>query len=319
MAVSGVFIGAFCVYLGGQGAAVRAERTMLAAPPLRDAVLPGPASAFAARARYVEQLIDRSAQAGFGQSGFKLRSEQRLNPPVFVQDRPKIIIIFDDMGVDKSAFNAVMNLPGPVTLSFLPYADDIQRQVDRARGRGDAIMLHLPMEPVSDIDPGPRALTRSMTGTELLSTLSWNLDQFGGYIGVNNHMGSAFTSDLAVMKTVLSVLKAEGVFFLDSLTTSKSAVTKAGLSVDLPIFRRDVFLDPDKDRATIFRQLELVERIALETGYVVAICHPRKETIDVLGPWLTSAPARGFELATVQTLVEVDEKLRKRDQAKTTG
>ena len=43
---------------------------------------------------------------------------------------------------------------------------------------------------------------------------------------------------------------------------------------------------------------------ALETGYAVAIGHPREDTLAVLGPWLASIEARGFELITVSSLLE---------------
>ncbi len=312
MAVSGVVVGAFCVYLGGQGATVRAERSMASAPALREAAMPGPAAAFAKRARYVDALVVGGADDGAG-------SEQRFEPPRLIRDRPKIIVIFDDMGPDKDAFDAVMRLPGPLTFSFLPYAPAVQPLVDRARARGDAIMLHLPMDPTGAQDPGPNSLSVDMPGTALLTALNWHLSRFDGYIGVNNHMGSAFTADIAGMKTVLSVLREEGLFFLDSLTTPESVAADAGVAVDVPVFRRDVFLDPDRSSETVVKQLALVERIARETGYAVAICHPRPETIAAIGPWLTSAPARGFDLATVSTLVAVNEKLRARDRAKPAG
>jgi len=313
MAIAGVFVGAFCVYLGGQGAKVNAARFPIQAQTISGGALTGPAAAFAERARYVRQLI------GATDNSYAVGAERRLKPPVLIEDKPKIIIIFDDMGIDKSAFDAVMDLPGPVTVSFLPYAKGVQSLADRARERGDAVLLHLPMQPRGSADPGPYSLHSDMSGTELLTALAWNLDRFEGYIGVNNHMGSAFTADAAGMKTVLSILKEQGLFFLDSLTTSKSVVTKTGRDMGATVFSRDVFLDPDLDRETVFKQLDLVERIARETGYAVAICHPRANTIDILGPWLTSAPARGFELATVKTLAEVDAKLREKDRAKPAG
>ena len=186
----------------------------------------------------------------------------------------------------------------------------------RARARGDSVLLHLPMEPLGPQDPGPMSLSRDMGGVALIDTLNWNLQRFKGYIGVNNHMGSAFTQDLAGMKTVLSVLKSHGLFFLDSRTTADSMAVKAGRQIDAQVFSRDVFLDPDLDRETVYKQLQLVEKIARKTGYAVAICHPRANTIDVIGPWLTSAPARGFTLATVESLVELDAQLRAKDRIK---
>ena len=318
MALAGVLTGALSVYVGQQGASVRAERARLADLPLRETPLTLANAAFDARARIVGELMDAAATDEHRvTTALKTaaRSEFRFAAPVMKSDLPKIIIIFDDMGPDKGAYETVAALPGPLTLSFLPYADGLQSLVDRASARGDAVMLHLPMAPVGAADPGPQHLSREMTGASLLSTLKWNLDRFEGYVGVNNHMGSSFTQDAAAMKTVLSVLKQRGLFFLDSLTTPESQATAAGRAIGATVYRRDVFLDPDLDRETVFKQLELVERIARETGYAVAICHPRPETIAALGPWLTSAPARGFELATIETLVQLERVLHEKDRA----
>lgn len=286
MAGFGIILGASTSYLGGAGqqAAASAEtpRVMLreggksAAPPT-------------ARADIVDHILSGGAP-------------ERFAPPALPPGPPRIIIIFDDMGLDRAAFEAVMRLPGPLTLSFLPYGKDVQSMADRARLRGDTVLLHLPMEPAGREDPGPHALKAGMPAIALLSELEWNLDRFRGFVGVNNHMGSKFTQDEAAMKTVLSVLDARGLFFLDSLTTSESIARKAGEAVGAEIFSRDVFLDPEAGKETVIEQLRLVERIAVETGFAVAICHPRPDTLEVIGPWLTSAPARGFQLDTVASL-----------------
>ncbi|MCA8887436.1 MAG: divergent polysaccharide deacetylase family protein, partial [Parvularculaceae bacterium] len=76
-------------------------------------------------------------------------------------------------------------------------------------------------------------------------------------------------------------------------------------SVGAEIFVRDVFLDSEPEPAAIRRQLALAERIAVETGYAIVICHPRRETLDIVGPWLTTAPLRGFELAKVSQLTDI--------------
>lgn len=216
--------------------------------------------------------------------------------------RPKLMIIFDDMGLDREAFAEVMSLPGPVTLSFLPYASNVQPLVDEARARGDDILLHLPMEPSGSADPGPHSLDADMSPDELFGQLSWNLNRFEGYVGVNNHMGSKFTRNEQSMKRVLSYIDSRGLLFVDSLTTGKSKAMAAGAAVGAEVYGRDVFLDPEPGRKIIQDQLELAERIALKTGYAIVIGHPRRDTLDVLGPWLTTAPARGFDLAGVSSV-----------------
>lgn len=216
--------------------------------------------------------------------------------------QPKLMIIFDDMGLDKLAFEEILSLPGPVTFSFLPYANDVQALVDRARARGDEVLLHLPMEPAGNADPGPHSLSADMKADKLFDELAWNLSRFNGYVGVNNHMGSKFTRDDQAMKRVLSMISQRGYFFVDSLTTGSSVALDAGAAVGAEVFARDVFLDAEPGKDAIRRQLALAEKIARSTGYAVVICHPRRETLETIGPWLTTAPARGFELASVSSL-----------------
>jgi len=302
IAFAGIGVGAVSAYIGEHGSAARALRLEAINVALRDEPLSNAANS-------ARDEIVRRVMAG---EPTKMSALERFAPPAFtpLPGKPKIIIIFDDMGVNKRAFNRVMNLPGPLTHSFLPYAKDVAQLAARADAKGDAIMLHLPMQPKGGADPGPHALRMGMTGASFLRALDWNLTRFDGYVGVNNHMGSLLTQDEAAMKTTLSILKHNGVFFLDSLTTGSSVAREAGAIVGAQVFARDVFLDADSGKGPVIKQLALVEEIAVKTGYAVAIAHPRKETLDVIGPWLTSAPARGFELATVTALVEMEQARR---------
>lgn len=281
----GVCLGAAGAYSSGRGAALRAS-LVAEAPPLRE-----PQSPAELRDDHVRRLLAGDASA------------ERLPAPAGW--RPKIILIFDDMGLDRRSFDAVMALPGPVTLSFLPYGDGSAEFAREARAAGRGIMLHLPMEPDGRDDPGPHALRHGMSAVDLLAALDWNLSRIDGYVAVNNHMGSRATRDDAMMRTVLSVLRDRSVAFVDSKTSPRSVALRAGRAVGADVYARDVFLDPASGPETVRTQLRLLERIARSTGYAVAIAHPHQETLGVLGPWLTSAPSRGFELATVEALPEL--------------
>jgi len=293
MAFAGIAIGSLATYVSERGAAAKAATTLPFPDRLADTVAE---KAFVAREEIVRTLL----------TGAPL---ERLPLPDYIsraRGKPKIIIILDDMGLDHAAFEDVLELPGPLTLSFLPYAHDVDRLADAARTNGFETMLHLPMQPQGKSDPGPHALQSGMTGTTFIKELEWNLNRFDGYVGVNNHMGSQLTTDEAAMKTVLAYLKHKGLFFLDSVTTGDTVVRSAGAMVGARIFSRDVFLDAEWGSSeAVTRQLALVERIALETGYAVAIGHPNKTTLEVIGPWMTSAPFRGFEIVTVSALEEI--------------
>lgn len=276
------------------GKAGQAEAAYAAKLDLRDAPLAG---ALGRRSALIASMIEAGSQERL----------QSPNPGLAapIGERPRLIIIFDDMGLDHAAFDEIMSLPGPVTLSFLPYAAEVRRMAEQAKDRGDEIMLHLPMEPSGAADPGPHSLKVGMRPEALFEELQWNLARFDGYVGVNNHMGSKFTRDEQAMKRVLAYVKDRGLFFVDSVTTGESAVPKAGAAVGTEVFARDVFLDAEPGRQAVRNQLALAERIAEQTGYAVVICHPRRETLDVIGPWLTSAPSRGYRLSTVSSLQEI--------------
>lgn len=293
MAAAGLTLGGAASYLLGRG------ESGFEAARIPHAPVASTDEAFAGRAGLVAALIAGAAP-------------ERLAPPEAKPARPRIIIVFDDIGLSAAAFDEIMTMPGPVTFSFLPYGPDIGPLAARARARGDGIMLHLPMEPTGKADPGPQSLRTDMTASELLAALDWNLGRLENYDAVNNHMGSRLTRDEAVMKTVLSVLAERDVFFLDSLTTGGSVAEKAGRAVGARVYTRDVFLDSVRDKNAIRRQLALVESIAFETGFAIAICHPRRETLDVLGPWLTTAPARGLQLDTVAALPALESAWRAR-------
>ncbi len=278
----------------GRTTGAEAAFTHAATLDLRDAPLTAAANVEGGRSVMIAQILNDAPE--------------RLPVAKIAADdavRPKLIVIFDDIGLDRPAFDEIMKMPGPVTLSFLPYAKDIAPLVESAQARGDDILLHLPMEPSGDIDAGPHSLSVGMSAEKLFEELAWNLEQFDGYVGVNNHMGSKFTRNEQAMKRVLAMLDQRGLIFIDSLTTGGSVALKAGDAVGADVFVRDVFLDAEPGRKTVQRQLALAEQIAAKTGYAIIICHPRRETLDMIGPWLTTALARGYELETVSSLRDI--------------
>lgn len=229
------------------------------------------------------------------------------------QDLPKIAIVIDDLGMDKRALKRLLALPGPITLSFLPYAPDVQAQVDNTLAAGHDVMLHLPMEPFASegkkLDPGRNALLTSDNPSQLYAKLEKNLSAFSGYTGVNNHMGSKFTSNLAAMEIVFQQLGKRNLFFVDSITSGRSVAETAARESGIELLRRDVFLDADHGdtaKVQIKKQLAELETLARENGQAIAIGHPYKTTIDALGPWLVTAEARGFQIVMVDDLL-VDE------------
>ncbi len=219
-------------------------------------------------------------------------------------NRPLVAIVLDDLGLDRVRTAEAIRLPGPVTMSFMTYADDLPQQTEMARRAGHELLLHVPMEAVDrHEDPGPHALYTSLSREEILDRLRWGLGRFGAYVGINNHMGSRFTADAAGMAPVIDELRARGLLFLDSRTTAKSAGIRLAAMDGVPYAGRDVFLDDDLAPAAIARQLALVEVVARRRGSAIAIGHAHDTTLAALRAWLPSLAGKGLVLVPVSTVV----------------
>ena len=219
--------------------------------------------------------------------------------------RPRIAIVIDDMGIDKKRSARVIALPAPLTLSFLTYATGLKRQTAAARAAGHELLLHIPMEPRGrNVDPGPNVLLGKLPAKELRRRLTWGLNRFGSYVGVNNHMGSKFTADRAAMTVVIEEVKRRGLLFLDSRTAGGTVGSTLARQNGVPFADRNVFLDNQNDPAAVRQRLSEVEALARRTGVAIAIGHPRDATLKALGRWIGEARKRGFQLVPLSAVVK---------------
>ena len=53
-----------------------------------------------------------------------------------LNSRPLVAIVIDDVGLDRPRSKRAWELPGPLTMSFLPYAKDLREQARAARAQG---------------------------------------------------------------------------------------------------------------------------------------------------------------------------------------
>ncbi len=231
-------------------------------------------------------------------------------PTTAQRDRPGIAIVIDDMGVDRARSLRMIELKGPLTLSLMTYADNLADLAGRARRGGHEVMAHLPMEPIDpNENPGKGALRVSMDEAAIRATLAADLDPWSGYVGINNHMGSKFTTDRSRMNVVMTELKARGLLWLDSKTIQGSAGTAAAQAAGVPYIERDVFIDNEQTVDAVLAQLADAEKIARSRGTAIAIGHPHDATLEALVRWLPGTDRKGI------ALVPVTEVLRRRAAA----
>ncbi|HME81407.1 MAG TPA: divergent polysaccharide deacetylase family protein [Candidatus Eremiobacteraceae bacterium] len=218
---------------------------------------------------------------------------------------PRVAIIIDDCGNNLPKDEQFLPFSVPLTLAILPLTQHGREFAQEAQAAGKPIMLHLPMQPLSsDYNPGPGAITTSMTDQQIMTQVELDLESLPPVPGGNNHMGSRGTSDPRVMHDVLAVFKSKGLFFIDSETTNASLGAQMAREAGVQTAARDVFLDNDVNEKAIEAQLLATEKVALERGQAIAIGHPFPETAQALSVMIPQMQAAGIEFVAAETLVK---------------
>lgn len=216
----------------------------------------------------------------------------------------RLAIIIDDCGQWLTTERAFIALPVPLTLSVLPDVRYTRLVATEAAAAGKGVMLHLPMETVSGLNPGPGKVTTEMSDAEIETQVNADLAQVPLAQGVNNHEGSKATADARVMRDVAQTLAEHGnLFFVDSMTSRFSVAAAAARSKGLPTGTRDVFLDNRADVAYTEGQLLQAAEIALRDGSAIAIGHPRPTTLAALHALIPRLQAEGVHLVLVSQLL----------------
>jgi polysaccharide deacetylase 2 family uncharacterized protein YibQ len=232
--------------------------------------------------------VAQVADQGAGQSG----------------ELPAISIIIDDLGNRRLDGLRAIELPGPVAYAVLPHTPYGSRLAGIAFQLDKEVLLHVPMASSQGKALGPGGLTRGMAQMEIQAVLDAGLASVPHVIGLNNHMGSALTRNPRVMEWVMDWVKRNGgLYFVDSLTTSRSVALHSARVAGLPAIGRDVFLDAAADTRLIHKQFLRLIEIARDRGTGLGIGHPYPETLSVLRNVLLKPSYYGVELVSVEELI----------------
>ncbi|UCC38861.1 MAG: divergent polysaccharide deacetylase family protein [Candidatus Aminicenantes bacterium] len=205
--------------------------------------------------------------------------------PIREPAKNKVVIIVDDMGYSLKAIRDICSINLPLTVSILPYTPLAKETARIAQQNSLEVMLHLPMESINSQDENndiEGIIHSNMTEEEIKETVAASLEQVPFISGVNNHMGSKITANEIPMRIILSHLKENNLFFVDSRTTGNSIAFSLAQKMEIPSISRHVFLDTYNDEDYIKNKLLELFRLAQKTGKAVGICHPSEETLKVL-------------------------------------
>ncbi len=199
--------------------------------------------------------------------------------------RPKIALIFDDLGESLRDLREIYSLDTPLTISVIPNLKFSKNIAHIASRCGFSVLIHLPLEPASSQQYQTdkyRFITSDLSKREVISLLRQYLNSIRIAIGVNNHMGSLATENRQLMKIVLSELKKRGLIFVDSRTSPKSIAYEQARKMQLISGYSQSFLDAVDNIKLIGERMEELKALAQEKGKIIVIAHPRKNTLRFL-------------------------------------
>jgi len=218
--------------------------------------------------------------------------------------KSKIAIIIDDIGPSRSRLTQFLEIGVPMTFAVLPRYPQSSILAQEIHSQGHEIMLHQPMEPINPrLDPGPGAVYVGDDPDKIFRVIGENISDIPFVTGINNHMGSRFTSCQKEMEEALIAVKMRGLFFVDSLTTSLSKAYKTAKKLRVATARRNIFLDNDPVESIILSQLNELKRLALSSGYAIGIGHPYPETARAIQSFLKGLKKSNISMVYISSLI----------------
>ncbi len=210
----------------------------------------------------------------------KPKKPLHVEKKVAYNGKPKLAIIIDDVAYVHQT-RLIKKIPFRVTPSFFPptkrHPDTIKLSKDFSFA-----MIHLPTEALSFGRPEPETLNVGDSTEHMRKRIRQIKKWFPSVRYYNNHTGSKFTSNFQAMDRLISVMKDENLYFVDSRTTASTKAPEVAKKYGIKLYSRDVFIDNSVEKRLIRKQLKQAVAIAKKRGYAVAIGHPHENTLQVL-------------------------------------
>jgi polysaccharide deacetylase 2 family uncharacterized protein YibQ len=226
-----------------------------------------------------------SAALGVGGGPIPIENAAPLSPAK-ISNQAGLAIVIDDLGENMQAVHALLDLHIPLSFAIWPHARLARETALAAHAAGCAILIHQPMEALDTAaKPGPNPLRVGMPRDRIAAILRQNLARVPYAEGLNNHMGSRFTSRPGDVRLFCEIMADSGLFVLDSVTHSASVLYEEAHAAGIPAERRDIFLDTERGKTAVSAQLREDARLALRGRQVIAIGHPQADTLAALHEW----------------------------------
>ena len=220
-----------------------------------------------------------------GEGGKPASLDDAVSPPqASTSAGAGLAIVIDDLGENMQAVHALLELRIPIAFAILPHARFAREAALAAHAAGCAVLIHQPME-AFNAKPGPNPLRAGMPRHRMEAIFRQSLIRVPHAEGLNNHMGSRFTSQPEDVRLFCEIMADSGLFVLDSVTHPASVLYEEAHAAGIPAARRDIFLDDKPGKALVLARLHEAMRLTQHGKYVIAIGHPQADTLAALREW----------------------------------
>lgn len=224
--------------------------------------------------------------------------------------RCMLAVVIDDFGYHGEGTEEMLALDIPLTAAVMPFSESSAEDAAAAAAAGKEVIVHMPMESLTGKRSwvGDKGVFRDMNDEAIAQRVREAVSVVSGAAGLNNHMGSAIMEDKRSLSVVIDVLKEDGMYFLDSMTTEKSVSAEVCGEKGVKLLKRDVFLDSTDDIAVVRKNIEKAAEIAISKGKAIAIGHVGPEggmvTVNALKELAPELKERGIEFVTLSEMAK---------------
>lgn len=216
---------------------------------------------------------------------------------------PRVAIVFEHAGANLADLEPIYAMHRPFTVGIFPHMTYSARIAREAPLHGLIPMLHLPLESNNPADLG--AVTGivwvRMSEGEITRVVQGDLDSVPGVVGVDNHGGSRATQDPRVMRAVLAVVKARGLWFEENRNSPRSVATAVARGLGLRTMEVSAYLDDPP--AGIADKLRGMIGTAKRQGWAVGVGHIATGTPQVVRRLLPEFDRAGVQIVPVTELL----------------
>jgi polysaccharide deacetylase 2 family uncharacterized protein YibQ len=217
----------------------------------------------------------------------------------------RVAIVVGGLGVSQTGTQyAIEKLPPEVTLGFASQGNSLGRWMQAARQKGHELVMQVPLEPFDypNVNPGRDTLTLDAGPDENGDRLHVALSRITNYAGVMNYMGARFTADPAAMAPLMSELGERGLMYLDDGSSARSLAPELAPKSGVPLALGDGVIDDVRERGSILKKLDELERIARAKGFALGTASAFDVTVDTVAGWVQEARKRGIEIVPVSAV-----------------